>query len=179
MAQLPSSRRETKSMFAPAGCSDGSRRSSLPREMTSTGRTSEQRTTRCGTPGRQKPMRSSPAARAITTSGRTSLTCGRSTPEVDLPQVSEVRPDVVIARAAGEERMGFCRPGVPHLVVRCSDVLPVDVISRGRELRRDPSLQPAGANIDFVSRREDGSWAIRTYERGVEGETLACGTGAI
>jgi diaminopimelate epimerase len=102
-----------------------------------------------------------------------------ATPEVDLPQVSEVRPDVAIARAAGEERMGFCRPGVPHLVVRCADVLPVDVISRGRELRRDPSLQPAGANIDFVSRREDGSWAIRTYERGVEGETLACGTGAI
>src|SRR6185437_3708490 len=102
-----------------------------------------------------------------------------ATPEVDLPQVSEVRPDVAIARAAGEERMGFCRPGVPHLVVRCADVLPVDVISRGRELRRDPSLRPAGANIDFVSRREDGSWAIRTYERGVEGETLACGTGAI
>ena len=102
-----------------------------------------------------------------------------ATPEVDLPAVREVTSDVAIARAAGEQRIGFCRPGVPHLVVRCADVMPVDVISRGRALRRDASLQPAGANIDFVSRRDDGTWAIRTYERGVEGETLACGTGAI
>jgi diaminopimelate epimerase len=102
-----------------------------------------------------------------------------ATPEVDLPPVREVTSDVAIARAAGEQRIGVCRPGVPHLVVRCADVMSVDVISRGRALRRDTSLQPAGANIDFVSRRDDGTWAIRTYERGVEGETLACGTGAI
>jgi len=102
-----------------------------------------------------------------------------ATPEVDLPQVSQVTTEMPIARAPGEQRMGFCRPGVPHLVVLCADVAPIDVISRGRALRRDPALQPGGANIDFVSRGDNGSWSIRTYERGVEGETLACGTGAI
>ena len=52
----------------------------------------------------------------------------------------------------------------------------VDVAARGRELRFDPSLAE-GANVNFVSKLDRGSWRMRTYERGVEAETLACGTG--
>jgi diaminopimelate epimerase len=52
------------------------------------------------------------------------------------------------------------------------------VVGRGSELRNHPALAE-GANVDFVSRRPDGSFTYRTYERGVEGETLACGTGAV
>jgi len=62
---------------------------------------------------------------------------------------------------------------------QCADVTSVDVVARGSVLRRDPGQLPDGANIDFVSRRSDGNWSIRTYERGVEAETLACGTGAV
>ena len=79
--------------------------------------------------------------------------------------------------AAGERRIGFALAGVPHLVVLCDDALVVDVAGRGRALRFDKTLAQ-GANVNFVSRRRVG-WLIRTYERGVEGETLACGTGAI
>jgi diaminopimelate epimerase len=69
--------------------------------------------------------------------------------------------------------------GVPHVVILCDAVDEIDVIARGRKIRMDPSLRPDGANVNFVAPRPEGGWAIRTYERGVEGETLACGTGAI
>ncbi|HEX7941941.1 MAG TPA: diaminopimelate epimerase [Gemmatimonadaceae bacterium] len=101
-------------------------------------------------------------------------------PEVDLPPASEVRQAAEgVALEAGERRAGFALVGVPHLVVLRESLDGLDVVGRGRRLRLDPSLRPAGANVNFAAPGEDGSWLIRTYERGVEGETLACGTGAI
>ncbi|MBX6331781.1 MAG: diaminopimelate epimerase [Gemmatimonadaceae bacterium] len=99
--------------------------------------------------------------------------------EVDMAPVHEVRSDVAIELQEGEQRIGYAIPGVPHLVVLCQDVGRIDVMGRGRALRLHPAVRPHGANANFVSRREDGTWSIRTYERGVEAETLACGTGAI
>ena len=97
--------------------------------------------------------------------------------ELFLPDVTEVRfPE--IATAAGEGRIGFAVVGVPHLVVTVGDLGGIDLMGRGRTLRRHQTLAPAGANINFVAPNGDG-WAMRTYERGVEGETLACGTGAV
>ena len=86
-----------------------------------------------------------------------------------------------IPRLRGEVWMMFLTVGVPHLVVGVEEVEEVDVITRGRALRSDPILGPEGANVNFISPSPDsaGSWAIRTYERGVEGETLACGTGTV
>ena len=68
--------------------------------------------------------------------------------------------------------------GVDHLVVHVEDVDRVPIERRGAALRRHPAVGPAGINVNFVSRSADG-WAMRTWERGVEGETLACGTGAV
>lgn len=99
-------------------------------------------------------------------------------PEIDLAPVTDVRPDAGIPRDPGEQRMGFGLAGVPHLVILDDDIDQVDVVERGRPLRYHPSLRQ-GANVNFVSRDDDGCWRIRTYERGVEGETLACGTGAV
>ncbi|MHB0947676.1 MAG: diaminopimelate epimerase [Gemmatimonadaceae bacterium] len=99
-------------------------------------------------------------------------------PEIDLAPVRDVRPDAGIPRDPGEQRMGFGEAGVPHLVILDDDVAQVDVVERGRPLRHHPSLRQ-GANVNFVSRDSDGGWRMRTYERGVEGETLACGTGAV
>jgi diaminopimelate epimerase len=99
-------------------------------------------------------------------------------PEIDLAEVTEVQPEARgIPVAGSEERIGFVRPGIPHLVIQVPDVGPVDVTGRGRPLRFDPSLKD-GANVNFVA-GSGQDWMIRTYERGVEGETLACGTGAI
>jgi diaminopimelate epimerase len=76
--------------------------------------------------------------------------------------------------------MGFADTGVPHVVVLCHDVDSVSLDTRGKELRSHPRVMPAGANANFVSALDGGAtWAMRTFERGVEGETLACGTGAV
>jgi diaminopimelate epimerase len=99
-------------------------------------------------------------------------------PEIDTARVGDVAVEFDTPHGKGETRIGFARVGVPHLVVLVEDLEGVDVMSRGRQLRRLPSL-PQGANANFVARANGGTWAMRTYERGVEEETLACGTGAV
>ena len=101
-----------------------------------------------------------------------------SSPEIDLKPVQELRPEAGLPLATGERRMGFALAGVPHLCILVDNLEAVDVVGRGRPLRRDPSLRH-GANVNFLAPNPDGSWSYRTYERGVEGETLACGTGAV
>ncbi|MDB4884606.1 MAG: Diaminopimelate epimerase [Gemmatimonadetes bacterium] len=98
--------------------------------------------------------------------------------EVDLQPVADVRANLPFRLEAGERWIGFALAGVPHLTVRVDDVEAVDVVGRGRPLRFDPSLAQ-GANVNFVAPDGAGGWRIRTYERGVEGETLACGTGSV
>jgi diaminopimelate epimerase len=71
----------------------------------------------------------------------------------------------------------FLNTGVPHAVVFTEDVGVVDVKSDGRALRYHSAFAPQGTNANFVQVLAPQSIAIRTYERGVEGETLACGTG--
>jgi diaminopimelate epimerase len=66
--------------------------------------------------------------------------------------------------------------GVPHLVHFVDDLRVVDVDIEGRQLRFDARFQPEGVNVNFVEQKED-HLTVYTYERGVEGETMACGTG--
>ena len=69
--------------------------------------------------------------------------------------------------------------GVPHVVMMVADINAVDVVSTGRAIRYHADFAPEGTNVNFVSRTTDGRIQIRTYERGVEDETLACGTGNV
>ncbi len=66
--------------------------------------------------------------------------------------------------------------GVPHLVIFTDNLNAIDVTTRGRALRFSPHYSPEGVNVNFVQ-VADGRLKVRTYERGVEEETLACGTG--
>jgi diaminopimelate epimerase len=67
--------------------------------------------------------------------------------------------------------------GVPHVVIEVDDIEKLDVVGVGRRIRRHAHFAPAGTNVNFMAPLSDASWAVRTYERGVEDETLACGTG--
>jgi diaminopimelate epimerase len=72
----------------------------------------------------------------------------------------------------------FVNTGVPHAVILCADVAAVDVVAVGRAVRTHEHFAPAGTNVNFVQVIDAGHTRMRTYERGVEGETYACGTGA-
>ena len=67
--------------------------------------------------------------------------------------------------------------GSPHYIQWVPDTAAVDVFHEGRSIRNQERFMPKGINVNFVSRAEDKGIVIRTYERGVEDETLACGTG--
>lgn len=82
--------------------------------------------------------------------------------------------------AAGRAFRGRCVvAGVPHLVVDVERVEWAPVPEWGTALRHHAKFAPAGTNVDFVARLGHSRIAMRTYERGVEAETLACGSGAI
>ncbi len=69
--------------------------------------------------------------------------------------------------------------GVPHTVSFVEDLENCDVVTHGRAIRNHPQFAPKGTNANFAQVLAPDHIAIRTYERGVEGETLACGTGMV
>jgi diaminopimelate epimerase len=124
--------------------------------------------------------------RIATDAGIMTARMAAGVPEFDLGAVSRVETDPPIgpAAGAGERRIGYAVAGVPHLVVLVDRVEDVDVVGRGRALRSHAATGAAGANVNFVAPARGngagaGDWVMRTYERGVEGETLACGTGSV
>ncbi|MBA3554251.1 MAG: diaminopimelate epimerase [Gemmatimonadales bacterium] len=101
--------------------------------------------------------------------------------EINVPDFPVPEEVPGLEPAPGERWVALGIPGVPHLVVRVDDIEEIDLHGRGRALRFDPRLGPPGANVNFVAppAAPADAWLIRTYERGVEGETLACGTGTV
>ncbi len=79
----------------------------------------------------------------------------------------------------GMEVFSFINTGVPHAVLFREDLEKVDVVKIGRAIRRHSHFAPAGTNVNFVKVEKGALLSVRTYERGVEDETLACGTGVV
>jgi len=75
-------------------------------------------------------------------------------------------------------KVNFINTGVPHVVIFIEGLEKIDVFNLGREIRNHKRFAPAGANVNFIEVTGKDSIKIRTYERGVEDETLACGTGS-
>lgn len=97
------------------------------------------------------------------------------------PPVDE-RPPLRLEVAGQPFECFIIDTGVPHIVIFLEDEAALeglDVDGIGRILRHHPAFAPRGVNVNFAVRRADGSFRMRTYERGVEMETLACGTGAV
>lgn len=100
--------------------------------------------------------------------------------ELNLPDFGLPAPPVGLEPGPGEAPGSLATVGVPHLIVEVADLERPDLMDRGRVLRSHSLLGPSGANVNFVAPDPAGRrWCVRTYERGVEAETLACGTGAV
>lgn len=97
---------------------------------------------------------------------------------VCIPDPRDLRFDVELTVKGSKQKCDFAVTGVPHVIVYVDDVNAVDIEHLGPALRHHPEFQPRGANANFVQVLSVGELSIRTWEFGVEGETLGCGTGS-
>ncbi len=98
---------------------------------------------------------------------------------VELPLPTGLRLNFTIDLGVTSYQAHFLNTSVPHTVVFVDDVEAIDVHRAGEAIRYHRMFAPAGSNANFVTIDGPHKLTIRTYERGVEGETLACGTGAV
>jgi diaminopimelate epimerase len=94
---------------------------------------------------------------------------------LDLTEPADQRLDLPTGL---EWTVDFINTGVPHAVAWVDDVRALDISTYGPLLRSHDLFQPKGTNANFAGVEADSTLSMRTYERGVEAETLACGTGA-
>lgn len=99
--------------------------------------------------------------------------------KVLMPAPRNETADVELPFSSGWLSCDFVNTGVPHVVVQVSDLKNHPVFEQGREIRYHEKFSPEGTNANFMTIVGPNELAVRTYERGVEDETLACGTGAI
>lgn len=97
---------------------------------------------------------------------------------VVMPPPSCIEWDIILSENNQSFLLDYLDTGVPHIIYFVENVETVDLKSLGPMLRHHPRFAPRGSNVNFVSPLSNNLFAIRTYERGVEAETLACGTGA-
>jgi len=98
--------------------------------------------------------------------------------KVKMTDPLDLKTDDTIELKNGLLSISSVNTGVPHVVIVKDSINDVDIVKIGREIRYHDQFSPAGTNVNFVCHIKDNTLAIRTYERGVEDETLACGTGA-
>ena len=92
---------------------------------------------------------------------------------------TDLRVDIKLPAANENKTVHFINSGVPHVVIPVPRIDDVDVQREGSVIRYHKMFSPKGANVNFIEKRGPKKIAVRTYERGVEDETQACGTGIV
>ncbi len=121
-----------------------------------------------GTPDRLRFVTDAGGMTALVRDGQ--ITIAMTTPK-------DLRLGEILSLKSGSATVHHVNTGVPHAVKFVEDVAAVDIRPEGSELRFHPAWGPKGANANFAQIRANAPVLVRTYERGVEDETLACGTG--
>lgn len=103
----------------------------------------------------------------------------KDTVRIKLTKPKALRLNIPIKVNGRALNVNFINTGVPHTVVFVEGLDKIDVFNLGRLIRNHKQFQPAGTNVNFVEILNNNSVRIRTYERGVEDETFACGTGSV
>src|ERR671918_1118101 len=96
-----------------------------------------------------------------------------------MTEPTDLRLNVDLPTATDNKTIHFINSGVPHVVIPVAKIDDADVRREGAAIRYHKMFLPSGANVNFMEKRGANEIAIRTYERGVEDETLACGTGIV
>ena len=114
-----------------------------------------------------------------TIAGVIDATMNGSKVKLRMTQPFDYRSDIHLDINGRGVEVDHLNTGVPHAVEFTDDVENVDIVGDGRAIRTHDAFAPAGANANFARVSGGNSVILRTYERGVENETLACGTGAV
>lgn len=97
---------------------------------------------------------------------------------LSMPEPRDYRSDATVNLKDGSTwTYAFVNTGVPHVVIKVDDLKSIALAAIGRQIRQHPDFSPHGTNVNFISSIDNHHLHVRTYERGVEAETLACGTG--
>jgi diaminopimelate epimerase len=99
--------------------------------------------------------------------------------KIKLTEPKNIKLDIPIRVNNRNLKVNFIDTGVPHTVIFVEGLDKIDVFNLGRDIRYHKQFAPRGANVNFIEVAGKNAIAIRTYERGVEDETLACGTGSV
>ncbi|MBM4276344.1 MAG: diaminopimelate epimerase [Deltaproteobacteria bacterium] len=99
--------------------------------------------------------------------------------KLEMTKPHSLKLDESLLMDGKKETLSSINTGVPHAVTFVEDIETVDVVGLGRLIRNHPHFAPAGTNANFVRLEKNSRLSVRTYERGVEDETLACGTGTV
>ncbi len=114
-----------------------------------------------------------------TESGIVSAQVTQDRVKIKMPDPTDLMTDNTLDLGNGSLSVSSINTGVPHVVVNVDSIDDVKVVKLGRKIRFHERFAPAGTNVNFICPQKDDILAIRTYERGVEDETLACGTGSV
>ncbi|PYJ19967.1 MAG: diaminopimelate epimerase, partial [Verrucomicrobia bacterium] len=98
---------------------------------------------------------------------------------LQMTKPTDLRINMKLPVANENKTIHFINSGVPHVVIPVPRIDKVGVQREGSAIRHHDMFSPKGANVNFLEKRGPNKIAIRTYERGVEDETLACGTGIV
>ena len=99
--------------------------------------------------------------------------------KVTMPKPTGLKMDIDLPLETGWRTVDFINTGVPHVVIQVDNPADYPVFEQGKSIRYHPMFSPAGTNANFIRIMGPDLLEIRTYERGVEDETLACGTGVV
>jgi len=101
------------------------------------------------------------------------------TVKIKLTEPHSMKANILVMIEGKPVEVNFVNTGVPHVVLFVPGLDRYDVLNTGRKIRYHKAFQPEGTNANFMEVIDRHTIRIRTYERGVEDETLACGTGAV
>jgi diaminopimelate epimerase len=99
--------------------------------------------------------------------------------KVTMPKPNGLKMDIDLPLETGWRTVDYINTGVPHVVIQVESLSDHPVFQQGKNIRHHPLFSPDGTNANFIRIIRPDLLEIRTYERGVEDETLACGTGAV